>query len=239
MKKMAGLKVSMAALLLAIMLVVPIKGYAGWIPYDNFNSGEIDYSLLWGPYGDWSGVDADRYIEQGKLKIILRPGPAESRYGLAFKQHIQEIKAIRAEVTITDCTGDCRARIKTDWPLDDSAYSYQQGLNIYGSEERINGYLNLYLTEAPAPPGDPWWSWYTGLEFNPPGNIINETFVVTVWFTDDEAKFSVSEHGSIEYAHKEGFTSSAGRSYSIGVKSWDGYGTCTVYYDDIEVFIRD
>ena len=239
MKKLTGLKVSIVALLLTIMLVVPIKGNAGWVLYDNFNSGSIDWSL-WYPYGDWSFPDAERYIEDGKLKIILNTGPPESRYGLSFKLYVQEIRAIRAKIMIDSCTGDCRARIKTDWPLDDEGeYSFQQGINIYGNEKIENkfaGYLLLFLTDTDII-GEPWWIWKTELEFNPPGDIIGETFVVTVWFTDDEAKFSVSEHGSIDYAHKEGFTSSAGRGYSIQATSWNGEGTCTVYYDDIEVFI--
>jgi hypothetical protein len=179
-------------------------------------------------------------IEEGKLKIILDKGPPESRYGLSFKLYAQEIKAIRAKVMIGPCTGDGRARIKTDWPLDDDGeYSFQQGINIYGNEEIENkfiGYLLLYLTDNDII-GEPWWIWKTELEFNPPGDIIGETFVVTVWFLPNRAKFSVRGHGRIGYTHKEGFTSSAGRGYSIQAKSWSGEGTCTVYYDDIEVFI--
>ena len=86
MKKLTGLRVIVVALLLAIMLVLPIKGYADWVLYDDFESSDIDWSL-WDPYGEHTGANAERSIEDGKLKIILNTGPANSKFGLSFKQY--------------------------------------------------------------------------------------------------------------------------------------------------------
>ena len=227
MKKSTGLSVIVVALLLAIILVLPIKGYADWVLYDDFESSEIDW-LLWDPYGDWTGAIGERYIENGKLKIILDTGPANSKFGLSFKQYTEEIKAIRASVNIVSCTGDGRVKIRGDW-IYDYPNEFQQAINIWGAEERIVTWREYYNSETEED------IFISRLSSENPVNIIGKQFVVTIWFLSSKLDFAVRGLGRIRYV--EEMTNPLERHYNIDVRSYDGGGTCTAYFDDIEIFI--
>ena len=192
MKKLTGLRVIVVALLLAIMLVLPIKGYADWVLYDNFESPTIDWSL-WDPYGDWTGAEGERYIQDGELKIILNAdttGDTKTKFGLSFKQNLEDIEAIRAKVMIDSCIGDGRVKIRGEW-IYDSPYEFQQAINIYGASGEIVAWGHFYNSD-------------TGQEFfidklssDNSIDIMGKDFVVTIWFLSDKPKFRVRQLGKI------------------------------------------
>jgi len=224
MKKLTGLKVSIVALLLAIMLVVPIKGYAGWDLYDDFESPIIN--PLW--FIENSSDDNFIFIEDGKLKIILNEVGGRCRL---YFYHVEEIKAIRAKVRIVSCTEGGRVKIKGDWHYGVS-YESQQAVNIFGAEEEDKivgvgsvGYKGVDLS-------------LSKLRSENKIGIMGRDFVVTLWFLSNVPEFQVKRLGRIIYEEElDPYPGPDDRWYSIEVRGTNGVGTCTAYFDNIEIFI--
>ena len=108
-------------LTLSIIAILPAKGYARWVLYDDFNYEDgIPDPDLWVPYsfpsqGPNSGKCEERspeiYVEDGKLVFKHYPEAPDCSRWLRIK-NIGKAKAVRVTVRFEgSCSGDVRGRL--------------------------------------------------------------------------------------------------------------------------------
>ena len=100
------------ALILAIamsLMILPGTSLAGWVLYDNFNSGTIN-PAKW----NIDNSSATITVEGGRVKFVHRTGTAGDSSWLTIKRNPRGVKGVRADILIMSFRGrDPRARIGT------------------------------------------------------------------------------------------------------------------------------
>jgi hypothetical protein len=89
--------------------------------------------------------------------------------------------------------------------------------------------------EIPTGSGNPYdyhWS-----NYQDPIGIVGQDFTLTMLFTNDTTVFEVEGLGKFTVRHQETLPSSQSYFRAIGTRSTLGQGPCTVYYDDVYIYL--
>lgn len=219
-----GLLFAIAAFL--FVLVMPgLSMGAGWVLYDNFNSGVLNTSL-WKVSGD---PLTPVTIENGMAKFVLQSG--QSNVWLLIAKSPERVRGIRAKVMIKGCTGDGRARLG-GWigKIDADEYVFNQiafqpngDWKFWGVMTKIDQY------------GQPSYYDMGRVNFAKPQQMIGDMFLLeTVFYYPNAANYSVYGAGYGSYISSESASYSDINNLGIGVRSFAG-DSCTAYFDDVYV----
>lgn len=220
----------LVGIVMATMLVLATNGYAKgtkWILYDNFNSGVIDTNL-------WNKNESSAVIsvEGGRAKFEHLSGKANISSWLGIKMDPETVKGIKVKVTVQSCTGDVRARVGSFIGKVDSNYVWDD-LNLQPSILSPRIYGNLSANGSP--PGFPFlYNLFYG-EFIRPVEIIGNTFIITMTFSNDKVTYEVDDLGEIEHKLPEDLSPTDNYFKCIGTRSSNGDGPCVVYFDDVYI----
>ena len=222
--------------------LLSVQGYAGtsgwkwprWRLYDNFDSGVIDPNR-WIVMGHPDVADIS--IEDGRAKFVHKEDKAGQSSFLTFKMDpykLSKIKGVRATVTVEDCTSvpapgvnDVRGRIGgyvgklgNEDVFDQLAV--QGGLDrIFGGLSASSDLINYY---------DLFWA-----HFEEPLDIIGNTFTITMIFSNSCVTYQATGLGTITFSLPRRMSPMHIYHMGIGTRSTNGFGSCTVYFDDVYV----
>ena len=105
-------------LTLSIIAILPAKGYAKWVLYDDFDDGIIS-DVLWDQYSFpidslkcAAGTEPKISVENGKLKFVHNPDSPNCSRWLKMINIKKKAKAVRVTVSFEDsCSGNVSGRI--------------------------------------------------------------------------------------------------------------------------------
>jgi hypothetical protein len=229
--KMRKLFYCMATIaIIATIALLPAEGYSKptWMLYDDFNSGVIDdrwtVIALSGDIYPWEGMARFDHIpppNPGDINLLLinmNPG------------QLRKIKGIRVTVRVDWCTGYPMAGIGAYIGKVGEYYVFDHIYLHPGAKPQQIISCGLPLFELP-PPVTIWGSLFNG-EFGDPGQIIENTFTITIMFSEKSMMYEVSGLGTIirELPQKLDPTDNYFRAL-VTVAN----GNATVYFDDVYI----
>jgi hypothetical protein len=210
-----------------LVLATSTSSHAGWELYDDFSSGSIDTQK-------WRIDDSSASIsvEGGRAKFVHQPGHANDSSWLEMIQNPENITGMKATVTVQSCTGDVRARM--------NGYVGRIGENhIYSTITFESEDKRIYTSVGlEGPPPD--YTWVQEMAYNHfyyPTDIIGHSFIIAMMFYVDRIEYEVDGLGKIVYRYEEEINSATHFWRGIGTRSTKGQGPCTVYFDDVFVFV--
>ena len=208
-----------------IPVFIPIVS-ADWQLYDDFSSGSLD-PAKWHVDDSCGSIS----VENGRARFAHAVGhPNDSLY-LLFAQHGSDIMGIKATVTIASCTGDVRARIAGHLGfLDD--HNLWTAIQLQPGETKIFNNIALEHPQTNANPYDLHYS-----NYQDPIDVIGKAFKLMMLFSNDQTKFEVEDLGRFTVRHQETIPSSESDFRAIGTRSTQGQGPCTVYFDDVYIYL--
>jgi hypothetical protein len=213
-------------LLVSMLILIGSPGHvlADWQLYDDFSSGSFD-SNKWG-IDDSSATIS---VESGRAKFVHQSGyPGDSSW-LEFRNPAG-IVGIKATVTVESCSGDARARI--------GGFLGKYGDNTIWTALGIRADRSYLSAEVPvlgpAPDYEYQRDYYWG-RFTNPKAIEGSTFTISILFNREQAIFSVENDGTLTFAFPSTLTPTDDPFKGLGTRSNDGFGVCTVYFDDVYV----
>jgi hypothetical protein len=217
----------LTSFVILLVLATSTASYADWELYDDFSSGSIDAQR-------WQIDDssASISIEGGRAKFVHQPGHANDSSWLFLIQNPENITGMKATVTVQSCTGDVRARM--------TVYAGRIGENhIYSSIQFRSDDKRIYtIAGLEGPPPD--YTYVYDMAYNhfyQPTDIIGHSFIITMMFYGDRIEYEVDGLGKIIYRYEEEVSSASDFFRRIGTRSTQGQGPCTVYFDDVFVFV--
>jgi hypothetical protein len=209
----------------AVLFVLAVPGLsmgAGWVLYDNFNSGTIN-TALWKKSGSGavSVVNGMAYFDHS---------PGQSANWLYISKSPEKVRGIRAKVRVGNATGDCKARIggwigkvsDNEYIFDFLAFEPTSSKPFYGQLVTIDAAGN-YLANI----GE--------VEFSKPQYMIGDMFLLETTFNTISANYTVYGSGSGSYFATISAYASDKNLVGIGTRSSSGTGGCDVYFDDVYV----
>lgn len=199
---------------------------ANWQLYDDFNSGNLDLTK-WSANGSSGSIS----VENGKAKFVHAKGhPNESLY-LHIAQHGSAIMGIKATVTVASCTGDVRARIAGHLGfLED--HNLWTGIHVQPGENQIFNSIALEHPQTNDVPYDLHWS-----NYEKPIDLMGRELKLMMLFSNDKTMFEVEGLGKFTVRHRETIPSSDSHFRALGTRSTLGQGPCTVYYDNVYIYL--
>ena len=199
---------------------------ANWQLYDDFNSGNLD-PTKWSVESSSGSIS----VENGKAKFVHAIGhPNDSLY-LLFAQHGSAIMGIKATVTVESCTGDVRARIAGHLGfLED--HNLWTAIQLQPGETRIFNNIVLEHPQTNANPYDLHFS-----NYQDPIDVIGRAFNLMMLFSNDKTIYEVEGLGKFTIRHHETIPSSDSNFRALGTRSTLGQGPCTVYYDNVYIYL--
>ena len=215
-----------AVYLVVLFIGLPISVNAGWVLYDDFNSGIIDPQK-------WSEdkSSADITVVNGRAQFVHKINfPNVSNY-LVILQDPSNIFGIKAKVSIASCTGDVRTRIAANTG-DVGANHVWAALQLQPGQDRI--YTSAGLEGPPST-----YTWINDLhyaQFQIPITVTGTTFDLTMEFSNDKITYEVDGLGKIAYKYAAPIDPRTNTFRAMGTRSTNGDGPCTVYFDDVYVF---
>ena len=211
-----------------LTLIFSINANAGWELYDNFNTGPID-SQIW--LIDESSATIT--VESGRAKFVHKQGPQYVRVSswLEMINNPETIKGIKATVTVQSCIGDVRGQIGSQVGKIGENYIFSI-LQVDAINSRI-GFPVILLGPAPNYEylSDLFWG-----RFRTPINITENTYTISMQFSNLKIIGNVDGLGEKTYIFPENFSNTDDHFKGIGTRSNNGDGPCTVYYDDVYVY---
>ena len=199
---------------------------ADWTLYDDFESGTLD-PTKW-HVADNSGSIS---VENGRAKFVHDDGhPNDSLY-LRMAQYGSAVMGIKATVTVASCTGDVRARIAGHLGFLEG-HDLWSGIQVQAGRNRIFNSIALEHPTTYDVPYDLHWSEYQG-----PLDVVGRAFNLKMLFSNDQTMFEVEGLGKFAVRHREPVPSSSSNFRAIGTRSSLGEGPCTVYYDDVYIYL--
>lgn len=222
--------VALIPVLFCVLLLGPAGAQAQreWELYDNFDSGVVNEAL-------WEVDDggAAFSVENGRLRIELFPGNPGVPATIRFRKNPEEIKSVRARVTVAQCTGDTRIRIGGYTGLDSGNNPILNALIIDCGQNRIYGKAQAEKVAGDVYEGDLYVLYKSILKY--PVEIPGKTFGLTVTFQPGAILYAVDDVGKSLFMPVPKLLASDRPFKGIGVKSESGDGTCVVYVDDVYV----
>ncbi|KKL11912.1 hypothetical protein LCGC14_2541030, partial [marine sediment metagenome] len=141
------------ALILVIamsLMILPGTSFAGWVLYDNFNSGTIN-PAKW----NIDNSSATITVVNGRVKFNHRTGTAGDSAWLSIKQNPRGVKGVRVDMFIVSSTGlDTRARIGTQPGFASNGKRLWQQWVANSSRRRLEGSVSVM---------DSNWNWLQDL----------------------------------------------------------------------------
>ena len=98
----------LAVMTVFVFLCIPLTSFAGWVLYDNFNSGVINPDK-WTE--DASSLAGPIVVENGAAKFVQKKDQINDSNFLGFKKSPEKIKAVRVRVKIASQETNVFARI--------------------------------------------------------------------------------------------------------------------------------
>ena len=216
-------KIVIFLLIAGLALLFTPYARAGWILYDNFESGDIDPDK-WDSYE----CSATISIQDGKAKFDHKMGCAHVPSFLSFKKKPENIIGIRATATVESCAGDVRGligafigKLGDDYIADQLCVQAGQE-NIWGNLMRLEGGIN-FLHEL-----------FFG-NFHYPIDILGNPFTITIIYLKKYATYEVDGLGKITFKLPESLAPTDDHLKFIGTRSENGDGPCVVYFDDVYI----
>jgi hypothetical protein len=210
-----------------------MKVNAGWVLYDNFNSGVLD-SELW-----TTNHPSYIYIEDGKLKFVLDESVDPFTYiGIRLLKDAEIIQAIKMNVTVQEMWNDARWKIDMTFGIDLDGKTLIAGqLGVKAGENKL--YYDLY--EGDAVTGE--WP-YPGILvshiiYN--DQIIGNTFNMRMDLNPNKIKFKIRDVGRNNFIPLDKEYRFYPETYNknLGMKSNSGNGSCIVLIDNVKVLLPD
>jgi hypothetical protein len=218
---------------LAMITMLPVKGYARWVLYDNFDSGYID-SELW----DIDSSSANISVENGEARFDHFNWLYNDSSWLQFT-HPERIAAVRVTVRVSNpCPGDVRARIGGYLGKDDDGKYFWQHIQVKNEYNTIDSWIGALL------PGQDLSAYQLfHSEFRKPIDIINKDFTIEMYFDRKIIEFKAFGLGSIIFMPRQRILTTDNFFKGIGTRnySYDPAGEdciCTVYFDDVYVIYK-
>jgi hypothetical protein len=215
--------------ILAILtLILSINANAGWELYDNFSSGSID-SQIW----DIDESSATITVESGRAKFVHKQGQQYVRDSswLVMINNPENIKGIKATVTVKSCTGDVRGQMGSMVGKIGDNYTFSV-IQVDANKSRI-GFPVVVI--GPAPDNEYLYDLFWG-SFKNPINIIATSYTIAMQFSNLKIIGSVDGLGEKTYILAENLSNTDDHFKGFGTRSNNGDGPCTVYYDDVYVY---
>jgi hypothetical protein len=214
-----------------IITILPAKGYAGWVLYDDFEEGSIN-TELWDVENQSAATIS---VESGKAKFVHDSSDPHVSNWLKFKNPDQ-IKAVRVTVKVTcEPCGDVRARIGGLAWEDDEGYFIFQGIQISNQYNIIDTFIFAM---------DMNYTVHYRLfqsQFRHPINIIGEDFTVEMYFGKRIIEFKASGLGSAIFIPQQRMFRYDGDARFKGIGTRNNLAAncyCTVYFDDVYVIYK-
>ena len=212
----------------SLILGLSISVNAGWVLYDDFNSGTINTQLWWEDESSAATIS----IENGELKFVHPVGHPNTSFWLEIIDNPENIIGIRTKIRVQSCTGDVRGRIG-GWvgKLDNN--EIWSTMDVRASEGRIVVYAGY------EPSSQEWFNlFHTGFYYNweNPLDIIGKNFVIEWMFKPDEIIGKTDSYGENIYKYPERVLPHESSFKAIGTRSNPGEGPCVFYFDDVYVY---
>jgi len=215
------------AFIIFIILFSTAQGDAGWVLYDNFNSGSSFNPVKWN-VDDSSAVIS---IENGKAKFVHQPGHPDDSSRLEIVQDPETIKGIKTTVRVTSCSGDVRTQLI-------GFFGKRQADYIVASSEIRSESENIASAVwiVGPPPNYVYKADLFGGHFKHPADIINEDYTMSMQLSAIDAIFRVDGMGKTVYDFPAKLSATDEFPKGIGTRSNNGDGPCTVYFDDVYIY---
>jgi len=205
--------------------------HAGWVLYDDFNSGVIN-SSKW----DIDNSSADITVQNGKVKFVHKQGFPNDSSKLIFKTS-QPILGIRANVYVVSASGDLKARIGSYIGKTENNEDVWQQISVRQEHTNICGAVSVENASG--------WLYdifYTGFYY-PNRTIFPENPILKKWFTMSvdlsslpKITYKVSGQGTSTFTLPTTLRPRTSPLYhQIGTRSNNGSGFGTVYFDDVYI----
>jgi len=207
------------------------SAFAGWVLYDNFNSGRID-PALW----DIDDSSADISVVGRKVKFMHKLGhPGDSAW--LYLKDPRGVKGIRATVRITKSKGNCRARVGAEAGKIGKR-RFWQATEIRPNDKWINGMLGAEVKRGGQ------WIWkgtsFWG-HFGDNMKVVKKTFKIGIDFFDlNNIHFYANRFGEMAFDPKirlRPITKRKDMFLGIGTRSNDDAGSMTVTFDNVYVYM--
>jgi len=219
--------------IISILLILGLSSTvnAGWVLYDDFNSGITIDTQKW----SIDNSSATISIESGEAKFVHNSGFPNDSSWLQIIDNPQTIIGIKTKIRVQSCTGDVWGRA--------GGYVGKIGENSLWSVIQTNsdeGYISFFVNlEAPGPSFELiyslfWVSFHAN--WDNPFDITGETFILEWMFKPDEVIGKTDRYGEIVFKYSERVSPNEGSFKGIGTRSRAGNGPCTIYFDDVYVY---
>jgi len=213
------------AICAAVTLSFCAQAHAGWVLYDDFNSGTIDPDL-WTVWGSSAIVS----IQNGKAKFVHQPGHVGLSTFLLIKTTPNLVKGIRATITVKSSKGDLRARVAGFIGKINEDYVFQQ-ICVQPAVNKIWADLDLETAGTFA-------SIYSlfRMDFRNPMSLAGKVFTVTAIFSDPKkVNFATGGLGTVTAELPRAMAKSDNHFMGVGTRSSSGDGSGVVYFDNVYV----
>ena len=138
---------------------------------------------------------------------------------------------IKATVTVDACVGDVRARISGHLGfLED--HNLWTAIQLQPGQTRV---FNNIVLEHPTTYDAPYELHYS--HYQEPIDVRGRALNLMMLFSNDKTKFEIEGLGKFTVRHREPVPSSSSNFRAIGTRSTLGQGPCTVYYDDVYIYL--
>jgi len=251
MKTRGGLFVLVVSVVLGILIANSIHAQTYvWKKYDDFNSGVINTNK-W----DIDDSSATITIDNGRVKFVHNAGFANDSAFLTIKKGVTNIWGIKATIQFESCTApapdytDVRARVGANIGEEAETLTNRVwaslGLEPYYTNKtypRFYGFVNVWDTTRNPDEliADLFYAYFPREVGEVPADVIGIPFTITEEWTAKSVKFTVASKGKTTYNYDKKYKvipmTDATKAYvGIGTASNSGFGTCTVYFDDVYV----
>lgn len=217
-------------LLLSVIILLlgnPMFSFAAnWELYDDFSSGTIDPQK----WHNQSTSVLTVTVENQRARFIHKIGYPNQSAWLRMVQNPENILGIKAAITIESCTGDVRTRIGGHGGVIGANHIYSS-IQLQPGQERIFSSSGI---EGPSPN----YTWFYDLhygQFQRPLNLISNSYVASMIFSNDGITYEIAGLGKIAYRYTTAVDPATSTWRAIGTRSNNGDGPCTVYVDDVYV----
>ena len=211
---------------LVVFVLFPATAMAGWVLYDDFSSGAIDPAR-------WQIETTGGTVSVVNGKALLKltnPGPRNAY--MYFTDDVQSIKGVKLKVKIVEASGDLRARIGGYAATTPEGHPVYQNIQLNSQISTISSCLSVDDVS------DGSWLYdlfYT--TFKNPAVLIGKWFTISSQYPNpNKYIFSATGQGSCTFVLSNGtLVDGSIIDLHIGLRSKDGTGTGTVYFDSVYV----
>ena len=219
--------------IISILLILSLSSTvnAGWVLYDDFNSGTTIDTQKW----SIDNSSATISIESGEAKFVHNSGFPNDSSWLQIIDNPQNIIGIRTKIRVASCTGDVWGRA--------GGWVGKIGENPLWSAIRADsdeGYISFYVDlNTPSPNYDLiyslfWMAFHAN--WDNPFDITGKTFTLEWMFTPNDITGKTDSYGEIVFKYPERVLPYEDSFKGIGTRSSAGNGPCTIYFDDVYVY---